>query len=339
MEAIDGLRPRQENVRGLGLTVVEGPRCGPPLVLLAGMLDLWTDYEAVLPQLMKRFHVVMVEHRGHGTSAWADDGRYRVMDYADDLIAVLEAAQLGPVSISGNSLGGLIALNVASRRPDLVRAIALEDAPLLVTEPPYWKSHWLYPMFTAMVDVLTQWRALGEDMRALTRRVSSLPLYRPRLEQDVAGRKVAYEQIVGAICRDDALDIAEQARLTTGWRRYLQGERPTLAECLPQAAIGSLAEVVATVDPRAPAYAVEMRLNEDFNHLEALRSVRCPVLLWEADRILAGILSPAQIEAVKSGLQHVPHRHILVEGAGHHIHCDAPDRFVEHSTEFFLPIR
>jgi pimeloyl-ACP methyl ester carboxylesterase len=288
---------------------------------------------------MKRFHVITVEHRGHGTSQWASDGRYRVVDYADDLIAVLETAQLGPVSISGNSLGGLIALNVAARRPDLVRAIALEDAPLLITDQPHWKAHWLYPMFTAIFDLLTQWRARGEGMDALARRVSALPLYRPRLEQPVADRKVAHDKMVQSICGGDALDKAEQARLASGWRRYLQGERPTLGECLPHVVIQSMAGVIATVDPRAPAHAVDVRLNEGFDHLAALRSVRCPVLLWEADRVLGGIVPPEQIAAIRAALQHIAHRHFIVEGAGHHIHCDAPDRFVDHSTEFFLPGR
>ena len=79
----------------------------------------------MLPALAKSFHVIVVEHRGHGTSDWAADGRYRVVDYADDVIVLLERMNLGPVFISGNSLGGLIALNVAARRPGLVRAIAL----------------------------------------------------------------------------------------------------------------------------------------------------------------------------------------------------------------------
>ena len=121
-----------------------------------------------------------------------------------------------------------------------------------------------------------------------------------------------------------------------GWRRYVQGDRPTLGDCLPRVVLQSMAEVFATVDVRAPAHAAEMRLNEGFDHSSALRTVQCPVLLLEADRILGGIVSPEEIDAVKSLLQHVPHRHLIIDGAGHHIHCDAPDRFVQHIAEFFL---
>ena len=330
--------PRQVHVRGLSLTVLEGPRNGPPLVLLAGLMDLWTDYVAVLPQLAQRFHVIMVEHRGHGTSQWADDGKYRVIDYADDLIAVLDTLAPGPVSISGNSLSGLIALDVAIRRPDLVRAISLEDPPLFISEAPRFASHWLTPMFTSMIDALMQWRDASESLDSLPARLASLPMHRPRMEMEFAGRKVAHDRMVAQFCTGDALDEQEQARLANGWRRYLHGDRPTLGECFPQAAFRPMAEVLGTVDPRAPLHATELRLNEGFDHLTALRAVRCPVLTLEADRVMAGIVPPADIEVMKQALQRTTHRHVLIEGAGHHIHCDAPGAFVTETADFLLSL-
>lgn len=44
-----------------------------------------------------------------------------------DAAAVLEYVGLGPAVVVGHSLGGVDAYRLAARRPDLVRAVAVED--------------------------------------------------------------------------------------------------------------------------------------------------------------------------------------------------------------------
>jgi pimeloyl-ACP methyl ester carboxylesterase len=56
-------------------------------------------------------------------------GRYRLTDYADDVIAFLER-QSGPAGIFGHSLGAQVAIVAAAQRPDLFRALAIGDTPL-----------------------------------------------------------------------------------------------------------------------------------------------------------------------------------------------------------------
>lgn len=333
---MNGVRARRVRVRRVELALIEGPPHGPALVLLSGMLDLWTDYAPVLPQLIEHFHVVLVEHRGHGSSGWSTDGCYRVGDYADDLIAIIEEELRSPVCISGNSLGGLIALNVASRRPDLVRAIALEDVPLLVTESPVWASHWGYPFFVEVTALLKQWHANGADVEDLVQQIAALPLFRPRLDQDRVDRSEACRKLLEAMTSGGLLTEAEQSRIRRGWQRYLDGDRPTMGACWPIAVIRSLAHTWATVDPRVPVPAVDLTFSKGFDHLAALRAVRCPVLLWESDRVLSGYVTPSDIARVMAALEHVPHRHIVASGAGHHIHCDSPAMFVAETVGFFL---
>lgn len=50
-----------------------------------------------------------IDLRGHGDSAWADDGAYEVGDFARDLIAIAESFDRRPALI-GASLGGLAGL-------------------------------------------------------------------------------------------------------------------------------------------------------------------------------------------------------------------------------------
>ena len=68
-----------------------------------------------------RWHVYAPDLRGHGASSWTP-GRYRLWDYAADMVSLLERVIGEPAVIVGHSLGGEVAIIVASERPDLVRA-------------------------------------------------------------------------------------------------------------------------------------------------------------------------------------------------------------------------
>jgi|SRR5262245_2984674 len=111
----------------VSLRVASGPANGPPLVLLHGLGRRGTDFLALVPMLATRWEVYLVDHRGHGGSGRAP-GRYAVVDYVEDALAVL--ARFGrPAVLFGHSLGALVAAAAAAARPKLVRAVILEDPP------------------------------------------------------------------------------------------------------------------------------------------------------------------------------------------------------------------
>lgn len=73
--------------------------------------------------LGKSYHVSAFDRRGHGrTPDSAEDFHYSSM--VDETISFLEQTG-GPADIVGYSDGGVIALNLAIRRPDLVKRIVL----------------------------------------------------------------------------------------------------------------------------------------------------------------------------------------------------------------------
>jgi pimeloyl-ACP methyl ester carboxylesterase len=115
------------------LNVAEGPRSGRPLVLLHGGSSRWQSYRWLLEPIAHRWHVYAPDLRGHGGSSWTP-GRYRLWDYADDVIALLEQVVQGPGAIAGHSLGGEVAIIIAAQRPDLIRAVVPIDAPLSAEE-------------------------------------------------------------------------------------------------------------------------------------------------------------------------------------------------------------
>ena len=113
--------------------VVEGD--GEPVVLLHGhTLDLRVWDEVVPALVAAGLRAIRYDQRGHGRSASPPSG-YRWGDHAADLAEVIERVAGGPAHVVGLSKGGGIALELAVRRPELVRSLAVigplvPDAPL-----------------------------------------------------------------------------------------------------------------------------------------------------------------------------------------------------------------
>jgi pimeloyl-ACP methyl ester carboxylesterase len=104
---------------------------GPPVLLLHGLHDDGRCWEPLLPLLPAGLRYVAPDARGHGGSG-LPDGPLTADALAADVIAVLEAV-CGPAVLVGHSMGGQTAAVVAARRPDLARALVLED-------PKWWDA-------------------------------------------------------------------------------------------------------------------------------------------------------------------------------------------------------
>ncbi|HET9631909.1 MAG TPA: alpha/beta fold hydrolase [Terrabacter sp.] len=107
------------------------PGALPPALLLHATGETSADWAPVAEGLATDRLVVAVDLRGHGSSPWP--GSYALTALTDDVEAV--AADLAttygrPVDLVGHSLGGLVACLLASRRPELVRRLVLEDVPV-----------------------------------------------------------------------------------------------------------------------------------------------------------------------------------------------------------------
>jgi non-heme chloroperoxidase len=69
---------------------------------------------------------VALDARGHGDSQWDAGQDYSLEAFADDLVAFLETLGRRAVLV-GASLGGITALTVAGKRPELVGGLVLVD--------------------------------------------------------------------------------------------------------------------------------------------------------------------------------------------------------------------
>lgn len=112
-----------------------GSSSGPPLVMLHGGAWRWQEYLSLIPTLGRRWHVYALDLRGNGRSGWVP-GRYRLQDFADDNAQFVSRLN-APAALVGHSIGGVIALMVAARCPDKVKALVIEDSPPSLDN--YWE--------------------------------------------------------------------------------------------------------------------------------------------------------------------------------------------------------
>ncbi|HMT42932.1 MAG TPA: alpha/beta hydrolase [Chakrabartia sp.] len=95
----------------------------PPLLLVHGGRDHGRSWDWVAQELRNDWHVIAVDQRGHGDSAWAQDGNYRAMDMVYDLSHLIHLLDLAPVTIVSHSMGGNVCLRYTGLFPDNVRKI------------------------------------------------------------------------------------------------------------------------------------------------------------------------------------------------------------------------
>ena len=101
---------------------------GEPLVLLHGGLSAHENFAPhLLPAVEDRFHVFGYDRTAHGRTGFRP-GFYHFDFQCDEAIAYLEDVVKGPAHLLGHSDGGIIALLVAIKRPDLVRSIIATGA-------------------------------------------------------------------------------------------------------------------------------------------------------------------------------------------------------------------
>jgi pimeloyl-ACP methyl ester carboxylesterase len=105
-----------------------GPREAPAIVLLhcyTCAIDWW---DGMLPKLEAGHRVVAVDLLGHGGSEKPTSG-YTPPEQAQAVAEALERLGVRDAVVVGHSLGGVVAVALAERSPELVERVAIVDMP------------------------------------------------------------------------------------------------------------------------------------------------------------------------------------------------------------------
>src|SRR5262245_41821737 len=122
---------------GVRLAYDTAGRGEPPVVFVHGWGGDRSYFAPQVTHFADRHAVATLDLRGHGESGRPEPGRpgsYEVAAFADDTLAVAEAAGLHRPVVVGHSLGGLAALACAAR-PGAVRAAVMVNPALALGRP------------------------------------------------------------------------------------------------------------------------------------------------------------------------------------------------------------
>jgi acetyltransferase/esterase len=104
---------------------------GPAVIFIPGGLMDSTHFSALAEMLADEYTTVTYDRRGNGNSPRPVGWTSTTMgEQAEDVAGLIETLGLGPCVVWGGSLGGLVLLELASRRPGLIRRAIVHEPPL-----------------------------------------------------------------------------------------------------------------------------------------------------------------------------------------------------------------
>jgi pimeloyl-ACP methyl ester carboxylesterase len=102
---------------------------GPPLLLIHGLMTSGYSFRYVVPALAAHYQVYIPDLPGAGRSETPPDLPMSPQSIAQLIAGLIDALQIEPPFVVGNSLGGCQALWTAVLFPDLVRNLIVMHAP------------------------------------------------------------------------------------------------------------------------------------------------------------------------------------------------------------------
>lgn len=98
---------------------------GEPVILLHASGSSGAQWRGFAERLGDRFLTLAPDHHGHGgTAPWPGYGAFTLGDDAALVMGLIDGLP-GPVHLVGHSYGAAVALQVARKRPDALRSLAL----------------------------------------------------------------------------------------------------------------------------------------------------------------------------------------------------------------------
>jgi len=307
-----GFIEKSVQIEDVELKYAEGPNNGPALVMLHAQMMDWFDYSRVLPELSESYHIFVVDYNGHGKTT-APVETMNANSIGNTLAIFIENVVKEPAFITGNSSGGLLTVWLAANKPELVRAIVLEDPPLFSSEYPRVKQTIAYRSFTTCHNYIDE-KSTDDFLIYWIKSNSAF------IEKN-AGKNAAPRLI-------SAVEI---------YRNEHPGE-PVELRFLPDM-MRMIMRGMSMFDPAFGNSFYTGEWNDGFAHAEALAKIECPVLLIHSDYeilpdgTLNGAMDQNDADKVMSLLKNGEYKKIE---SMHVVHLDKPEEFITIVNEFFL---
>ncbi len=202
---------------------------------MGGSSTNWTD---LMYLLAPTFPGIALDLPGYGFSDPTPDGKYGVGRNAKSVVELIRREGGKPVHLFGNSLGGITAVAVAARHPELVKSLTL-ISPAMLTRPVMVKAH--APKALKILGAKRKADKIGVDAfaQAQAREVMALCYADPnripkqRREDMVVEVKrrmaLPYSADIAAASARALFDAAAADKGKSSWRLARQITAPTFA--------------------------------------------------------------------------------------------------------------
>lgn len=100
---------------------------GPPVLLVHGLGSRADDWALTMKDLRGHYRVYAIDLLGHGHSDWPQID-YAIQKQTDMVREFMISQKIVPADVVGISMGGWVALQLASQHPELVRRLVLIDS-------------------------------------------------------------------------------------------------------------------------------------------------------------------------------------------------------------------
>jgi esterase len=124
------LQPTEKHltVNGLALRYLDWGQPGRlPVICVHGYTSSAEAFNALARRLGDCAHIIAMDVRGHGESAWSPDGAYGYADQMSDLASLVDALGIERFVLIGTSMGGIIAMAYAAQHSDRLRVLVIND--------------------------------------------------------------------------------------------------------------------------------------------------------------------------------------------------------------------
>ena len=280
-----------------------GRKGAPWLVFLHGLLGSAANWRRITPAFEENFQILTFDQRGHGKSFRPSEG-YAPSDFAGDLKFLFDALGIPRASVVGHSMGGRNAMAFAHLYPQNVEKLVIEDIGPSGSLP----GRDAGPMlgFVEGMGPEPQFQMSGPDVQS---------------EEEGENGENGENQLISLL-----LKIPAPFKDRKSARDYFMNEfqDPKLGNFLMtnfvlnaggQFIWGVNLQKIIEIIKQGRIYAT----------WSVLQSLTCPILVLRGE--LSTDLPLERFEKMKTSNVHV--QGVEIAGAGHLVHADRPDQFIE----------
>lgn len=195
-----GLSTKKITVRGVDITYSEGgPADGEVMVLLHGFTGDRNNWNRMAKYLTGKYHVYIPDLPGHGDSSSGLELDYSMPEQSSVMKAFVDELGLEKYHIAGNSMGGGLAIQWATFRPQQVLSLALIDSAGLYEH----NGQVMQDMMAGKVDLMVQ--KPGDMNKVIDLAMADKPFLPKELlavmEQRQIARYPVYKKIIDGLMK------------------------------------------------------------------------------------------------------------------------------------------